>query len=91
MTPRSRVLRQKIARAARRMAELGLVRGSSGNVSLRRGDLVLITPSSIPYEWLRPKQVIAIELPSGRKLSGCGEPSSEWRMHLSIYRAREDV
>ena len=91
MTPRSRVLRQKIARAARRMAELGLVRGSSGNISLRRGNLVLIIPSSIPYDWLRPKQVIAIELPSGRKLSGCGEPSSEWRMHLSIYRAREDV
>jgi len=73
------------------MAELGLVRGSSGNVSLRRGDLILITPSGIPYRWLHPKQVIAIELSSGDKFSGYGEPSSEWRMHLSIYRAREDV
>jgi len=72
------------------MAELGLVRGSSGNVSVRRGDTVLITPSGIVYERLHPSQVIAIDL-AGRVVSGMGAPSSEWRMHLSIYRAREDV
>jgi len=88
--PKSRILRQKITRVARRMAELGLVRGSSGNVSVRRGDTVLITPSGIVYERLHPSQVIAIDL-AGRVVSGIGEPSSEWRMHLSIYRAREDV
>ena len=90
MIPKSRILRQKITRVARRMAELGLVRGSSGNVSVRRGDTVLITPSGILYERLHPSQVIAIDL-AGRVVSGMGEPSSEWRMHLSIYRAREDV
>jgi len=88
--PKSRILRQKITRVARRMAELGLVRGSSGNVSVRRGDTVLITPSGIVYERLHPSQVIAIDL-AGRVVSGMGAPSSEWRMHLSIYRAREDV
>ena len=90
MIPKSRILRQKITRVARRMAELGLVRGSSGNVSVRRGDTVLITPSGIVYERLHPFQVIAIDL-AGRAVFGIGEPSSEWRMHLSIYRAREDV
>lgn len=90
MIPKSRILRQKITRVARRMAELGLVRGSSGNVSVRRGDTVLITPSGIVYERLHPSQVIAIDL-AGRVVSGMGAPSSEWRMHLSIYRAREDV
>ncbi|HHE48517.1 MAG TPA: class II aldolase/adducin family protein, partial [Candidatus Acetothermia bacterium] len=49
-------MRQKITRVARRMAELGLVRGSSGNVSVRRGDTVLITPSGIVYERLHPSQ-----------------------------------
>ena len=90
MIPKSRILRQKITRVARRMAELGLVRGSSGNVSARWGDIVLITPSGIVYERLHPSQVIAIDL-AGRVVSGMGAPSSEWRMHLSIYRAREDV
>jgi len=88
--PRSRVLRRKVARAARRMAELGLVRGSSGNVSVRWGDIILITPTGIVYEHLHPPQVIAIDL-AGRVVSGIGAPSSEWRMHVAIYRAREDV
>jgi L-fuculose-phosphate aldolase len=72
------------------MAELGLVRGSSGNVSARWHDLILITPSGIPYEHLDPRQVMAIDL-EGRVRSGSGVPSSEWRMHVSIQRAREDV
>ena len=72
------------------MAELGLVRGSSGNVSARRGDIILITPRGIIYEHLHPPQVIAIDL-AGRAVSGAGAPSSEWRLHVAIYRARGDV
>lgn len=72
------------------MAALGLVRGSSGNVSVRRGDILLITPSGIPYERIHASQVVAIDL-EGRPISGGGVPSSEWRMHVSIYRARGDV
>ena len=72
------------------MAALGLVTGSSGNVSLKLGELILITPSGVPYGDLRPAQVVAIDL-AGRPVSGRGIPSSEWRMHAAIYRARGDV
>ncbi len=72
------------------MADLGLVHASSGNVSVRVGDCVLITPSGVPYRWLRAEQVIAIGL-GGDKLSGAGAPSSEWKMHVAIYRARAGV
>jgi len=80
-----RVFRERVARAARRMWELGLVVGSSGNVSLRAGGVIYITPSGVLYAHLRPKMVVAID-PDGNVLSGAGEPSSEWRMHVLIYR-----
>lgn len=79
-----------MAQTARRMAELGLAQGSSGNVSARWHDLVLITPSGMPYEHLDARQVMAIDL-EGRVRSGSGVPSSEWRMHVSIQKVREDV
>ncbi len=82
--------REKLADAARRMATLGLVQGSSGNVSLRLDEAILITPSGIPYEWLHPQQVVAID-GEGRRIWGVGAPSSEWRMHVAVYRARSDV
>jgi len=72
------------------MAILGLVRGSSGNVSLRIGKRILITASGIPYRDLTAKQVIEIDY-KGKSYSGSGNPSSEWRMHAAIYRTRKDI
>jgi L-fuculose-phosphate aldolase len=85
-----RAWREKLVQAAQEMAAQGLATGSSGNLSCRIGDLVLITPSGVPYRWLRPHQVVAIDL-AGRWVPRAPAPSSEWRMHVSIYRAREDV
>jgi len=72
------------------MAAKGLVTGSSGNVSLRFGSHILITPSGIPYAKLDRKQIVRID-ENGVRQSGRGEPSSEWRMHVAIYRSRPDV
>ncbi len=72
------------------MAEAGLATGSSGNVSLRVGDHMLITASGIPYDRLEADQVIEIDM-QGKRLAGRGEPSSEWRMHAAIYSGRMDV
>lgn len=82
--------RKRVARTAQRMANLGLVRGSSGNVSLRIGERILITASAIPYKDLTARQVIEIDY-KGERYSGSGSPSSEWRMHTAIYRARKDI
>jgi L-fuculose-phosphate aldolase len=72
------------------MAELGLVRGSSGNVSVRYEDGILISASGIPYHELTPAQIIEIDQ-DGKKRSGVGAPSSEWRMHAAIYLKRGDA
>lgn len=82
--------REAVRSTAVAMATTGLATGSSGNVSLRFGDHVLITASGIPYTRLEVDQVIEIDM-DGNRLSGRGEPSSEWRMHVAIYAHRNDV
>ncbi len=82
--------REAVRSAAIAMATSGLATGSSGNVSLRLADRVLITASGIPYTDLEVDQVIEIDM-EGNQLSGSGKPSSEWRMHVAIYRHRNDV
>jgi ribulose-5-phosphate 4-epimerase/fuculose-1-phosphate aldolase len=82
--------RMAVRSTAIAMATAGLATGSSGNVSPRFGDHALITASGIPYARLGIDQVIEIDM-EGDRLSGRGEPSSEWRMHVAIYARRKDV
>ncbi len=76
----------QVAQAARALAEKGLNRGSSGNVSARVPGGFLITPSGVPYGALRPEQIVRVDM-DGRA-EGALKPSSEWRMHRDIYETR---
>jgi len=62
----------------------------SGNVSMRVGDEVLVTPTSRPKPFLTPAELVWIDL-EGRVLRGFLKPTSEWRMHVAIYKRRPDV
>ncbi|OKK08586.1 fuculose phosphate aldolase [Streptomyces sp. CB03234] len=70
---------------ARRTVTDGLVVGTSGNVSARVGDLVLVTPSGVPYHRLTPADTVAVDL-DGTQVRGRLAPTSELPMHLEIYR-----
>jgi len=85
-----RSAREAVLATAVAMAGAGFATGSSGNVSMRIDDRVWITASGVPYGRLRADQIIEIDL-EGNRLSGDGDPSSEWRMHAAIYAARDDV
>lgn len=63
--------------------------GSGGNLSVRAGDQMLITPSGIAYEALTPEDMILMEYEGQYDPSGL-KPSSEWAMHGMLYRERED-
>lgn len=86
-------VRNTVARAwaelldtARRSVDDGLVVGTSGNVSVRVGDdLVLVTPSGVPYHRLGPDDTVGVGL-DGRQVIGALRPTSELAMHLAIYR-----
>lgn len=69
---------------ARRTVADGLVVGTSGNVSVRVGDTVLVTPSGVPYDRLTPDDVTGVDL-DGRQVLGTLVPTSELPMHLAVY------
>jgi L-fuculose-phosphate aldolase len=76
--------RAAVAACGRRLVTTRLVVGSAGNVSVRVGDQVAITPSSVPYDRIEPADVCVIDM-AGRPLEGPDRPSSETPMHLGVY------
>ena len=67
----------------------GLNQGTSGNISIRHKDGMLITPTSLPYDQMTPKDIIYVAADGTPK--GPHRPSSEWRFHRDILVARDDV
>jgi L-fuculose-phosphate aldolase len=81
--------RRQIIDACREMNRLGINQGTSGNISLRHDDGMLITPTSVPYDAMRPDQIVFMKLDSA---PAAGQrPSSEWRFHRDILDARPEV
>jgi L-fuculose-phosphate aldolase len=77
--------RQAVAAACRRLAEAGLVIGTSGNVSARgEGGLVAITPTGAELGDLEPEQVSVVD-GSGAVVDGELEPTTELALHLGVY------
>ncbi|MDT8319554.1 MAG: class II aldolase/adducin family protein [Xanthomonadales bacterium] len=81
--------RQQLIDTACAMNRSGINRGTAGNLSLRCGNGLLITPSGRSYKELEPRDIVFIG-PDGR-FKGHGKPSSEWRIHYDIYRGRSDA
>lgn len=83
------VLRARLAAASRRSVTEGLNRGTAGNLSVRCGEGMLITPTGLPADSLAPEQMVFV----GRDGNAHGplKPSSEWRIHRDIYAAKPEV
>lgn len=92
MQQREMQLRQAIVTACQNMNSLGINQGTSGNISVRCGDKVLITPSATPYEDMTPEMIAEMPLDGEYGAwSGPLKPSTEWRFHYDILRARPDM
>jgi len=83
-------LRSELVQTARRMSELGLTPGMSGNVSVRTPGGFLITPSGLPYADLTEQDLVELR-PEGAPRPGQRAPSTEWRLHRDILAARPDA
>lgn len=83
-------LRQAIIDGCLWMNESGLNQGTSGNISVRCGDCMIITPSGIPYDQLNPDMLCCVALDSEPDPTIDKRPSSEWRFHQALLRARPD-
>ena len=85
-------LRENIIAKARAMNATGLNQGTSGNISARYKDMMLITPSATPYDAMTPDMIAAMPLKGEYGAwNGPLVPSTEWRFHLDIMQARPDV
>jgi L-fuculose-phosphate aldolase len=78
--------REDLVTYARRMAPDDLAPGTSGNLSVRRGELMAITPSGMPYERMTPADICLVRTSDAVLLSG-PQPSTETPMHLAMYQA----
>jgi L-fuculose-phosphate aldolase len=88
-TTNDRAKRQSIINACRQMNASGINQGTSGNISLRHEGGMLITPTSTPYEAMQPEQIVFMNLDGA--FDTTQRPSSEWRFHRDILKARPEV
>ena len=71
------------------MNRLGINQGTAGNASVRVPEGLLITPSGLAYDRMKPEDIVTIDKDGDTR--GNGTPSSEWRFHFDIMVTRQDA
>jgi L-fuculose-phosphate aldolase len=84
-------LREEIVQTCLAMSAASLSPGTSGNVSARWRDGILITPTGLPYDELDAGSVVFLPFDRNRPPVGKRPPSSEWRFHLDILESRPEA
>ncbi|MCS7350762.1 MAG: class II aldolase/adducin family protein [Anaerolineae bacterium] len=91
---REQRLREALVEIGARLYARGLISANDGNFSVRLdARRILITPRGRSKGWLRPEDVVVLDM-EGRVLEmgyGGAGPSSEWPMHIEAYRQRPDI
>ena len=85
-------LRQSIIDKCKFMNASGLNQGTSGNISVRFEDRMLITPSATPYDAMTPEMIASMPFDAEYGIwDGPLKPSTEWRFHFDILKSRTDA
>jgi len=82
--------REQVVKYCRLMQSRGLTRGTGGNISIRNGEYIAISPSGVEYQTMTAEDVPVVDM-EGNVVYGTLVPSSEGGMHLACYKARADV
>ncbi len=82
-------LREDMVAVCRRMNASGINQGTAGNVSVRNPKGFLVTPTSLPYDMMRPNDLVQMYFDGSYE--GERRPSSEWRFHRDILASRQDI
>lgn len=81
---------EHICEIGRRMYARELVAATDGNISIRTDDGIIITPSLMNKGFMTPCDLLLIDM-NGSVIKGNKKPSSELKMHLAIYKERQDI
>jgi L-fuculose-phosphate aldolase len=82
-------LSEQLLQVSRQLAQAGLNKGTSGNVSVRNADGFLVTPSGVPVEQLSADSMVQMQWDGGVEPNK--KPSSEWRFHRDLLQVRDDI
>lgn len=74
-----------------RLVDTGLCAGTGGNISARDGSIIWMKPSGFAADELTPENLCGLDLETGEQRHGETTPTTEFNMHLAVYRARPDV
>ena len=82
-------LKEQVCEANLELVRRGVVIYTWGNVSGidRKENLVVIKPSGVDYDGMKPKDMVAVDLETGKKVEGDYKPSSDTPTHLALYKA----
>lgn len=83
-------IRRELIRSSLELLESGLITGTAGNLSVRVGEQIIITPSGAAYDRLEPEDLATVDI-DGRIIDvrGDNRPSSETPLHLAVYRGTD--
>jgi len=86
-------LKERVCAANLHLVREGLVILTWGNASgiSRRDGLVVIKPSGVPYEQMRPEHMVVVSVETGEVVEGTLRPSSDTPTHLELYRAFPEI
>ena len=83
-------IKKQICEIGKRIYDRGMVANNDGNISVRCGDRLVMTPSGVSKGRMTPDMLLVTDL-EGNVLEGNRHPTSEGKMHLAVYRHRPDV
>ena len=84
-------LKKELIRAGKLLYQKNFIVAAEGNISIKLDkEKILVTPSGLNKGFLAERELVVVDL-QGKKLSGYLNPSSELKMHLAVYKMREDI
>ncbi len=85
-------IKEELLYWSKELGRRGLTSGTSGNLSVFNAEsqIMLITPSGLPYSDLELEDLVSMNL-QGEVLAGKNKPSSEWQMHTAVYQKRPQI
>ncbi|MEK4484733.1 class II aldolase/adducin family protein [Psychrobacillus sp. FSL H8-0484] len=81
---------EELTKYAHKLVDQGLVVGAGGNLSMRDGDDMYISPSGFDLKEIEPHQWVKVNITTG-EIAGDLRPSSEVLMHLECFRKSEEI
>jgi len=84
-------MKSEVLKYAKSCYQTGLTVGTSGNVSVKVGNIMYITPSALPYNEMKETDILKVDLRTNQVIEGTMKPSSETPMHTNIYKKDPEI